>query len=206
MEPPGTIRIFFLHGPANIGHLGGIGHAGSIGQTDFPDAHFPIGFDDLAHHTDWNFLVPGRSKGHGNGSRNCDSSIFCPFHTGSEAGDAFSGGAIQVGQIMGNGGRNIELHLFAATGDGPLHPFQVGNQGPVFHPWFLIDSLEHCIRICHLGHSFRADEAPHLDDREASSRQPIHIADLLFRGHHFFLILEPIPKPHFTQADLFWIC
>ena len=97
--------------------------------------------------------------------------------------------------------RDIQLHLLAATVHSPLNSPQIGDQGPQLYAPDLSYRLEHCIRICHLGHGLGVHKGSYFDDLDAGVDQAAKQFHLFFGRNQGFLILEAIPQANLTQGN-----
>ena len=164
------------------------------------NADLKVCLHDILYILNRNLLIPGGPEGHGDGTGDGEIMALCQIHAGGKSRHTLRRCPVQIGQIMGNAGRYIQLDLPAAAGDGALHTLKVRNQGPVFHAFLLFNHPEHFIRIGHLGNRLRAHEASHLNHRESRIRHTVNQIRLVLGGNQGFLILQSVPDTNFTNT------
>ena len=173
MEPPFYLRIFLKHLFTHIKHLAWISDSGCIRQRDFRNSRSQICLYNLFNVTDWNLLVPGRTKCHRNRAGYSNVAVLCFFHTRFKSGYAFRGSTVQISQIMRSAGGNIQFDFPASAAGCTPYSSQIGNQCPVLHVRGLCNTCKYIICIGHLGNSLWVYKAPDFNYTETGRRHVI---------------------------------
>ena len=205
VHPPGHLREFLGHFHTVVVHLAGIGHTGGIRKGDLGDAGINISLRDALDIAQGDLFFPRRAEGHGDRAGNGDACILGGIHSGLKACHALLGGAVQVGQIVCAGSRNIQLHLFAAAGGSALYTAGIGDQGTVFHALLLHDALKHFVGVGHLGHFYGVHERAHFHHRHAGLYNGVDQLHLILGTDNGFFCLQAVAGTHFANDHFIYI-
>ena len=197
-----TLRITGIQLRHKLIDLQGHRHTGRIRDRNLRHANRQIGVDDLPHLVHTDHRIPGRTEGTGDGTGDLQSPAPGQIGTGRKALHGFQRQFIDVGQVMALAGRDVQLHLLAATVDRAADTTQIRHKGTVLHPGQLLQIAEHLVGIGHLGHGLRMHEGSDLDDANAGALQTVDHFQLLIYAQDPLFDLHAVPKADLADRDI----